>query len=200
MRATGANGKIQKRKADVVHRYMHNLFDPDLTGMSDSGRAIYQSAQQQAQISIAGEKLQQMRIEAKNRRARLYTGHLGRRRAWFGQPVVLPGNIVGKLIYVYRGFAAVAWHDAFSVQGNRVTSFETETIRPYKNPAAIVLGRLKHGRKERESEAKKRAARRNGSRSVRPGSRPRGRPPKASTAVDQHMTKSASPTVSERPL
>ena len=179
---------------------MHNLFDPDLTGRSDFVKAMCQSAQQAAQISIAGEKLQQLRIEAKTRAARLYTGYLGHRRAWFGQPVVLPGNIVGKLISVYRGLAAVAWHDPFSVQANRVNSFETETIRPYKNPAAIVLGRLKRGRKERESEAKKRAARRNGSRPVRPGSCLRGRPPKASTAVDQPVSRSASPTVAERPL
>ena len=195
-----ANGEIQKRKADAVCKYMYDLFVPDLAGRSDFVKAMYQCAQQKAQISIAGEKLQQLRIEARTRAARLYTGYLGRRRAWFGQPVVLPGNVVGKLISVYRGFASVAWHDPFSVQANRVNSFETETIRPYKNPAAIVLGRLKRGRKERESEAKKRAARRNGSRPVRPGSRPRGRPPQASAAVDQPVSKSASPTVAERPL
>ena len=74
--------------------------------MPDSAKALYQSAQQQVQISIAGEKLQILGIEARTRPTRLYTGYLGRRRAWFGQPVVLPGNVLGKLISVYRGHGA----------------------------------------------------------------------------------------------
>jgi hypothetical protein len=157
---------------------MHDLFSPNFTERSDSVKAMYQSVQRRAWISIAGQKLQKLRIETRTRPARLYTGYLGRRRAWFGQPVVLPGNVVGKLISVYRGLASVAWHDPFSIQASRVSAFETETIHPYKNPAAVALARLKRGRKERESEVKKRSARRNGSRPVRAGSRPRGRPRK----------------------
>ena len=176
MLVTGANGKIQKRNTDAVRSYMHSLFDPDLSGMSDSAKTMYRSAHQQAQISLAGEKLQQMRIEAKQRRARLYTGYLGRRRAWFGQPVVLPGNVLGKIMSVYRGFAAVSWHDDFSVQGNRVTSFETAAIQPYKHPAAVALGACKRGLKERPSAKKARTAWLNGHAPPRPGSRPRGRP------------------------
>lgn len=170
---------------------MHELFDPDLSGNSDLVKTVYESARQKAQTSMAGEKLQQLRIAARTRPAKLYTGYLGRRRAWFGQPVVLPGNIVGNLISVYRGFAAVAWEDPFALQRKRVNAFETKSLHPYKHPAAVVLGRLKRGRKERDSESKKRAARRNGCRPVRAGSRPRGRPPKASTAGDQHVIRSA---------
>jgi hypothetical protein len=194
------NDEIQKRKVDAVGRCMHDLFDLDLTGSSHLVKAMYQSAQQEAQTSMAGEKLQQLRIAARTRAAKLYTGYLGRRRAWYGQPVILPGNIVGKLISIYRGFASVAWEDPFSVQTNRVSAFETETIQPYKNPAAVALGRLKLGRKERKSEAKKRAVRRNGCRPVRAGSRPRGRPLKGSAAVGQHVIRSAPPTVNGRSL
>jgi len=181
----GAKWQNPKALSGDVNRYMHSLFDPDLTRMSDSVKAMYQSAQQRAQISLAGEKLQHMRVQAKNRPARLYTGYIGRHRAWFGQPVVLPGNILGKIVSVYRGLAAVAWEDPFAVQGNRVTSFEIQTIRLYKNPAAVALGRLKHGRKERKSEVKAQVARRNGAYAVRPGRRPRGRPPKRSIPKDQ---------------
>jgi hypothetical protein len=59
-----AKDKNQKRKVDPVGRCMHDLFSLDLAGRSDSAKAMYQSAQQQVQISIAGEKLQQLRINA----------------------------------------------------------------------------------------------------------------------------------------
>ncbi len=52
---------------------------------------------------------------------------------------------------------------------------ESEVIR-IKNPAAVTLGRLKRGVRERPSATKAAAARANGCMPPRPGSRPRGRP------------------------
>ena len=57
-----------------------------------------------------------------------------------------------------------------------IERFKTSEVQRIKNPAAVLLGRLKAGRKERPSLAKAAAARRNGAQPCRPGSRPRGRP------------------------
>ena len=59
-----------------------------------------------------------------------------------------------------------------------IERYDASVVRRIKNPAAVLLGRLKKGIKERPSTAKTAAARRNGCRPPRPG-RKRGRPTKA---------------------
>ena len=91
-----------------------------------------------------------------------------RRRSLFALPTgeTLPAMFVlrGK-VYVYR-------------EGSErfIDRFDGREVVRIKNPAAVLLGRLKRGKHEEPSERKASAARRNGSCPPRPGSRPRGRP------------------------
>jgi hypothetical protein len=66
--------------------------------------------------------------------------------------------------------------DNLAVNPNRVAACRTEELRQYRLPAAVLLGSLKRGAKERQSIKKARAARLNGFAPPQPGSRPRGRP------------------------
>jgi len=159
------------------------MLDLDQIRMSllpNDDRKLLERVLQQEEISHAGRELRRLRSEAKNRPARHFTGYIGRRKAWFGQRVVLTNNAVGTILAVHRGHAAVSWTDPFAVQPNKVTAIEVASIRAFRHPAAVALGKLKAGRREVTSPLKAIKARLNGCRPVRPGSRPRGRPPKRS--------------------
>lgn len=110
--------------------------------------------------------------------ARVWTGRLAGRRAWRGQPVVLPDNTIAYVFAIQRGLAAV-WRPApFTVAGREELVLPVEQIAPYKLPSAVRLGQCKAGRREAPSTRKAEACRRNGARPVQPGHRPRGRPRK----------------------
>jgi hypothetical protein len=146
--------------------------------MAEADNLHLKNLRQEAEIRLAGQRLRQMRTEAKNRPPRRYTGYLTpRRRAWFGQPVLLPGNVLGRILAVRHGLAAVSWTDPFAIRANRVGCVEVSSVRPFLDPCASALGRLKRGTKEKASALKREAARRNGCRPARHG-RPRGRPRK----------------------
>lgn len=143
----------------------------------ESLRPFAESTIKQIEISFAGAQLAKLRSDAKiRRRQRIYTGVVDGRRAWRHMKVILADGHIGELVTARRGAALVMWRDEFAVKQDKIGACRTDELRRYKLPAAMALGRLKRGRRERVSEAKKRAARRNGSRPVRPGSRPRGRP------------------------
>lgn len=55
---------------------------------------------------------------------------------------------------------------------------EVGRVEVYRNPYASALGRLKTGTRKRKSDLKVQTSRQNGTQPCRPGSQPRGRPPR----------------------
>jgi len=146
----------------------------DLTGVR---KLSIPSARAAAEASLAGSALRQLRAQPHPLTRRRYTGRIGNgRRGYAGQTVLLPNRTLGRLIAARRGWAAVAHVDPFSVRSSRITYVAAAEISPYKHPAAVALGRLKAGCREKPSDAKARACRRNGRCLPRAGSRARGRP------------------------
>ena len=134
-----------------------------------------QSAPTRAEISAAAKALATLPRLQK----RVWTGRIAGVRFWRGRSVLLPNNEQAHVYWCGRG--RVLLMDAHDVPYKswllRVARRERE-LRIYKNPAAVVLGRQKLGKKESRSATKAAAARINGRRPVRPSSRPRGRPRK----------------------
>jgi hypothetical protein len=160
-------------------------------GQLDGRQAIPDQVKQRVEVSFAGAELRRLQSSAQQGRRRVYTGRIGSgaRRGYRGQTVVLPGQRLATLLGALRGWACVSWTDPFAIRSRRVDFVRADEIEPFRNPCAVTLGRLKRGRRERQSEAKARACRRNAHLPSRPGSRPRGRPGKQS-----------GPSASEQPL
>jgi hypothetical protein len=128
--------------------------------------------------SRAGRMLAiQRRIVRKGPDLRRWTGVVfNGRRAWVGQPVVLPDQTVGWIKQAQAGYVCVRTC-AFEPEIGAVHDYmEATALKPYRLPEAVLLGSLKRGKRERASAAKAAASRRNGAMPVKPGSRPRGRP------------------------
>lgn len=117
------------------------------------------------------------------RQRRRWTGWIRDEHFWRGRRVILPNGVVAEVYGVLRGQAAVCWPDLFWVEGTRRDVVPVDQLTVYKHPAAIVLGKLKRGGKEKFSECKQITSRLNGARPVRAGHRPRGRPRKVAAAT-----------------
>jgi hypothetical protein len=126
----------------------------------------------------------------RQRQPRIWTGMLeGRRRAYRGQPVVLPDDTLGFIYGILRGKAAV-WKDSPFIIGEREHMvMDVSDIRRYKLPSAVLVGRQKAGVVEQPSPRKRQSCRKNGCRPCAPGKR-RGRPRKTiqSTTQDAHQS------------
>ena len=118
----------------------------------------------------------------RQRQRKVFTGYLeGRRRAYRGQPVVLPDDTLGFIYGILRGKAAV-WKDSPFMIGEREHMVvDVSDIRRYRLPSAVLLGAQKLGTKECRSPRKQETCRQNGCRPCHPG-RARGRPKKAASA------------------
>ena len=99
-------------------------------------------------------------------------------RLWKGRNVILPDGRIAEALGARRGLVMVFWDDPNEVEGVVYQILPASKVRIHKMRAAVILGQGKLGTKERPSAAKAAAAQRNGSKPPRPGSRPRGRPPK----------------------
>lgn len=110
------------------------------------------------------------------RQRRRWTGWIGDEHFWRGRKVVLPTGQVAEVYGILRGQAAVRWPDPHWIEGVRHDVVSVDQLTVYRNPAAVVMGKLKAGCVEQPSERKRAACRRNGAQPVRPGHRPRGRP------------------------
>lgn len=147
--------------------------------LSGHDKDLADAARQQAEASMAGLALRRLQAGRRQLPPRRWTGRIGHgRRGFVGQAVVLPDRTLGKLLAARRGWAAVAWVDPFAVRSRRIGYVEAGSVQPFRHPAAVALGRLKAGRREKPSAAKARACRRNSVRLPRKASRPRGRPRK----------------------
>jgi hypothetical protein len=108
---------------------------------------------------------------------RQWTGWLHSCHMWRGAPVILPGGQVARVYGILRGFVLIKKEPPLDGTCPFI-GYEARQVRTWRNPSAVNLGMLKAGIKERPSERKKQAARRNGRMPVKAGSRPRGRPRK----------------------
>jgi hypothetical protein len=156
---------------------MISLHDMRIADLPDRLRPLLASVQKQADISYAATELSKLSQEAKTRPQRVFTGRVFDHRAWRGMPVVLPNGQIGILHKAVRGAAVVTWRDEFALRPEQHVALDVSELKPFKYPAAVILGASKRGIKERPSTRKARAARNNGRCPVRPGRRPRGRPP-----------------------
>lgn len=108
---------------------------------------------------------------------RMWTGWINGEHCWRGRLVILPDGNLGKVYGALRQKVIVRIDDSVSADGFVDRVFDAQQLRIFKNPAAVELGWAKTGVTERKSELKARTSRANGAAPVRPGSRPRGRPP-----------------------
>ena len=114
---------------------------------------------------------------------RRWTGVVFGRRAWVGQPVVLPDKTVGWIKQAQAGLVCVRTC-AFKPEIGAVHDYlAAGELQPYRLPEAVLLGSLKKGAKEQKSAVKAASSRRNGSAPVKPGSRQRGRPNRSPSSI-----------------
>lgn len=126
--------------------------------------------------SVLGRLRRGYRRNRRRSKPRRWVGYLGDgSRAWFGQRVFLPNGTLGFVCAVLRGEVVARWDDPHSIEAVQFGLFQADEVRPYRLPAAVMMGQAKRGTKERSSERKAQAARRNGRMPTRPGRR-RGRP------------------------
>lgn len=110
--------------------------------------------------------------------ARVWTGVMAGKRAWRGQPVILPDNSIGYIYGIQRGWAAIWKPSPFVVGEREHMVLRVAQIKPYRLPSAVRLGRCKAGHQETPSARKAAACRRNGAMPCHTGKR-RGRPRRA---------------------
>jgi hypothetical protein len=108
---------------------------------------------------------------------RRLTGWLHGEHCWRGRLVVLPDGERASILWCSRGRILLRNYRDLDFADYALWGARREhQVRFHKSPEAILLGSLKAGVKERPSRLKQDAARRNGCKPVRTGSRPRGRP------------------------
>jgi len=112
-------------------------------------------------------------------RRKIWTGYVNGVRCWRGRRVLLPDGVGAEVMVARRGKVLVFADRRASILASRFRAVTAEQLVVCKMPEAVLLGERKRGKKERPSEAKEAACRRNGACPVRPGNRPRGRPRKA---------------------
>ena len=109
---------------------------------------------------------------------RKWTGVVFERRAWVGQPVIMPNKSVAWIKQAKAAYVCVRTC-AFDREIGAIHEYLPATaLKPYRLPEAVLLGSMKRGVKEVPSAVKAASSRSNGKLPPRPGSRPRGRPRK----------------------
>lgn len=111
---------------------------------------------------------------------RRWTGFINGEWTWRGREIELPDGTRAFIYGALRG--KVVWsRDPICLPGGQREvpawgALPGSAVQFVKNPFARLLGSQKRGVRERPSPAKTEAARVNGRKPPRPGSRPRGRP------------------------
>jgi len=108
---------------------------------------------------------------------RKLTGWLAGEHCWKGRLLILADGEVAPLLWCSRGKVLLRNYRDMELPDYLLWGGKREhDVRFHKCPAAVLLGQQKRGVRERRSERKAEAVRRNGRQPPRPGSRPRGRP------------------------
>jgi hypothetical protein len=147
--------------------------------VSEQGSALVtepektESAPAPAEITQAGRSLACL----PRSQPRRLTGWLHGEHCRRGRLVVLPDGERASILWCSRGRILLRNYRDLDFADYALWGARREhQVRFHKSPEAILLGSLKAGVKERPSRLKQDAARRNGCKPVRTGSRPRGRP------------------------
>lgn len=169
--ATTANAELPKSKSAetvIVEGAVPSVAQSakvDATGLAASIKRRIASLQ-------AGSRLAKHRWS----RRKILTGYIQGQRCWRGRRVLMANGIGAEIVIARRGRVLVFADRRASILDTLFRVVEAGQLVVCKMPEAMLLGARKRGKKERPSEAKRVAARRNGACPVRPGSRPRGRP------------------------
>jgi len=144
---------------------------------------LLSSANSSVEISAAaralGSRTKQLFGNRRSER-RVWTGFIQGKRCWKGRTVILPDGNVGRIKSVRRGNAIVlVTEQKESVKTTIDKSFPAVSLRIWKDPAAVALGRRKRGRIERKSPKKLLSCQLNAAKPTRFGSKRRGRPRKS---------------------
>lgn len=154
-----------------VHPQVDNQKTPSKTECQQPAKT--KSVTCPSEASIAAKALARL----PRRQHRKWTGWLHGEHCWRGRQVVLPNGEVTEVYWTSRGRVWLTdAHDLPYRWFLRIARREKD-VRLYRNPAAVTLGGLKRGIKEKSSAAKAATARRNGLFPCREGKR-RGRPRK----------------------
>ncbi len=145
---------------------------PTLERPAAKGAGLAAGIKQRIASFQAGAKLARHRQQAPKK----WTGYVHRQRCWRGRRVFVAGVIGGELLLARRGVVYVFADEPVTITGGQYWKLKEHQVVLSKLPEAVLLGAQKRGKKERPSERKAEACRRNGACPVRPGSRPRGRP------------------------
>ena len=151
------------------------LLPTSFAAMSDAAPTPSQNEEQGNRIHQAARELARLPRGVKKR----WSGYVNGVRIWHNRRIQLPN---GELVFAYGALRGkVIWNSCETgpnaEPGDDWTwdVIEADQVRLVKNPHAVALGRMKAGVREKESEAKKQAARANGLKACKPG-RQRGRP------------------------
>lgn len=178
--------------AEKIKSALRPITREEIAELEAQGARMVQAGR--AACSLA---LRRWREKPVPRRDRVWTGRFNGRRAYRNQPVVLPDGSLGFIYGILRGMAAIWIRAPFVVGEKQYLVLPVDKIKPYRLPSAIELGRQKAGVRETSSERKAESCRKNGSKPVRPGHRPRGRPRKIQAVTDpqghHHPTPPAHP-------
>jgi hypothetical protein len=169
--ATTANAELPKSKS--AEAIMVEGAVPFVTQSSKlDGTALAASIKRRIASIKAGSRLAKHRWS----RRKILTGYIQGQRCWRGRRVLMADGVGAEVMVARRGKVLVFADRRASILDTRFRVVEAGQLVVCKLPEAVRLGARKRGMKERPSEVKQAAARRNGARPVRPGSRPRGRP------------------------
>lgn len=123
-------------------------------------------------IGLAAKRLAAHRWELSHR----FTHQLHGKRVRAHQAVLLPDGREARVVAALKETVVVCVGDVLKLGEGEIQRRHENELRLIKNSSAVALGGRKLGRRERPSQRKGEACRRNGACPVRPGSRPRGRP------------------------
>jgi hypothetical protein len=131
---------------------------------------------------LAGYTLAERRWSQQRHRT---TGRIAGKRVRLGTLVKLPHGSIAMLERVIRGTALVSVPDLTKLTGKQEHVVPATNLTVLPNPAAAILGRMKRGKREKPSAAKKATAIKNGRMPCRAG-RNRGRPTRRSSTAPPH--------------
>lgn len=140
----------------------------------------------QHKLSEAGRLLRKLPRRVRKR----WTGWIGNRRYWRGAQILLPdgqpafvfGVLRSRVVWTFHPDRLIGGFDGVPLEWGVVPAAD---VTPRQHPAAVLLGRLKAGKKERPSKLKSETARRNGRQPCRAGRR-RGRVARAPAWIPEN--------------
>jgi hypothetical protein len=163
-RSSRSGRRSNFKTADKVGIYVVNEFLTHGSSLVKEAPAQPLNTPGRAAIAEAARALARMRCDAIKKAGpdtRRWTGRVFGKRAFIGQAVVLDGEICW-IKQVLRGWACVRTSQVDPIDGPVHTYCPVASLRRFRSPAAVLLGKRKLGVREAKSAAKAASSRRNG--------------------------------------